>query len=204
VRLTIDNLDGKGAVDYSAWVTSDPPLKVERALNAPSRCSGSLVLEAAPELAVPVRRARAVVTADSGVILFTGYIATEPVAEYAGAGTAGPVYRIALSAVSDEWLLDKQSLTLGGDGLAVTGGTLLARLAERTATDSLNTAGMVSGKPVGVFTPEAAQPWSANAAGIAAASYAAYRAVGGGLSLQTVGSVTPRSTSMQASWSLLR
>jgi hypothetical protein len=194
VRLTIDNLDGKGAVDYSDALAADDPLKIERALNAPSRCSGALVLDAAtaavPALPVPVRRARVVAAADSGTVLFTGYLATEPVAEYVGAGIAGPVYRVAFSAVSDEWLLDKQSLTLTGDGFAVAGGTLLATLATRTAAGVLTTAGVVSDKAVGVFTPEAAQPWSANAAGIAAASYAAYRALGGGLSLRTVGSVT--------------
>ncbi len=75
---------------------------------------------------MPVRRGRVVASSDNGTVLFTGYIATDPVAEYAGAGLAGPVYRIAFSAVSDEWLLDKQSLTLTGDGFAVTGGTLLS------------------------------------------------------------------------------
>ena len=40
-------------------------------------------------LAVPVRRARVVVTSDSGTVLFTGYVATEPEAIYAGVGTKG-------------------------------------------------------------------------------------------------------------------
>jgi hypothetical protein len=190
VNLTLDNLDGRGAVDYSACLSADNPLQVERALNAPSRCSGSLLLNPAPALAVPVRRARVVVAADNGTVLFTGYLATEPVAEYVGAGLAGPVYRAAFSAVSDEWLLDKQSLTLTGDGFAVAGGTLLSELTTRTAAGLLSTSGVVNDKAVGVFTPEPAQPWSTNAAGIAASSYAAYRALAGGLSLQTVGSVT--------------
>ena len=190
MNLTLDNLDGRGAVDYSACLSADNPLQVERALNAPSRCSGSLLLNPAPALAVPVRRARVVVAADNGTVLFTGYLATEPVAEYVGAGLAGPVYRAAFSAVSDEWLLDKQSLTLTGDGFAVAGGTLLSELTTRTAAGLLSTSGVVNDKAVGVFTPEPAQPWSTNAAGIAASSYAAYRALAGGLSLQTVGSVT--------------
>jgi hypothetical protein len=188
--LTIDNLDGRGAVDYSAALSADAPLKIERTLNAPSRCSGSLLLSAEPALALPVRRARVVASSDAGTLLFTGYLATEPVADYAGAGLAGPVYRIAFTAISDEWLLDKQSLTLTGDGFALAGGTLLANLAARTAAGQLNTSAVTSGNPVGVFTPQPAQPWSANAAGIAAGSYAAYRALAGGLSMQTVGSVT--------------
>jgi len=42
VKVTIDNLDGAGAVDYSAALCADGPLKIERALNAPSLCSGML------------------------------------------------------------------------------------------------------------------------------------------------------------------
>ncbi len=43
----------------------------------------------------------------------------------------GPVYRLAFSAVSDEWLLDKQSTPPGGTGLAQTGGELLRTLTSR-------------------------------------------------------------------------
>lgn len=188
--LTIDNLDGRGTVDYSAALSADAPLKIERTLNAPSRCTGALMLNAEPARALPMRRARLVASSDAEVVLFTGYIATEPVAEYVGVGLAGPVNRVAFSAISDEWLLDKQSLTLSGDGFAVAGGTLLAKLASRTAEGQLTTSAVANGKPVGVFTPQPAQPWSTNAAGIAAGSYSAYRALAGGLSLQTVGAVT--------------
>jgi hypothetical protein len=130
--LTIDNLDGRGAVDYSAALSADAPFKIERTLNAPSRCGGSLILNAEPALAVPVRRARVVAASDAGTVLFTGYLATGPVAEYAGAGLAGPVYRIALNAISDEWLLDKQSLTLGGDGFASAGGPSMQTVGSAT------------------------------------------------------------------------
>ena len=145
--LTIDNLAGAGAVDYSAVLCADHPLKIERVLNAPSRCSGMLAAGspadpgAGPALPVPVRRARVVVAADSGAILFTGYLATEPVPVYAGVGLAGPVYRVAFSAISDEWLLDKQTATLTGAGFAVPAGTLLATLTNRIAAGLLTAAG---------------------------------------------------------------
>src|SRR6185437_12837497 len=103
MKVTIDNLDGKGAVDYSAALAADAPVKIERVLNAPSRASGMLDVSDAA-LAVPVRRARVVIASDAGTMLFTGYLATEPEAVYAGAGVAGPVYRYAFDAVSDEWL----------------------------------------------------------------------------------------------------
>jgi hypothetical protein len=193
--LTIDNLDGAGAADYSAAISADSPFNIERVLNAPSRCTGSLVIGAqanpgTASLPVPARRARIVVTAASGTVLFTGYIATEPEPAYAGAGLAGPVYRVAFTAISDEWLLDKLSLVLTNNGYAAPGGTLLARLASRTGGGLLTTSGVVVDRHVGVTTPQPARPWSANAGLISGASYAAYRAVSGALSTQTVGSTT--------------
>lgn len=191
--VTIDNLDGAGAVDYSAALSAESPLEVQRSLNTPSRCTGSLVLGPGTDLAslpVPVRRARIVVTRADGAVLFTGYIATEPESVYAGAGLAGPIYRIAFSALSDEWLLDKQSLVLTNSGYASPGGTLLAQLASRTGGGLLTTSGVVLDKQAGVFTPEPAKPWSANAGLLASGTYASYRAVSGALSSQTVGSTT--------------
>ena len=126
----------------------------------------------------------------AATILFTGYLATEPVPVYAGVGLAGPVYRVAFTAISDEWLLDKQTATLTGAGFAVPAGTLLATLTNRMAAGLLTTAGVANGNHVGVFEPEPAQPWSTNAGGIAGSTYAAYRVLVGALSLNPVGSVT--------------
>jgi hypothetical protein len=59
--LTIDNLAGAGAVDYSAVLCADHPLKIERVLNATSRCSGMLVAgsPANPGAGAGAARARA-------------------------------------------------------------------------------------------------------------------------------------------------
>ncbi len=196
LKLTIDNLNGAGAIDYSAAICPDAPLTIERVLNTPSRCTGLLEVGAQANpgsgtaLLVPVRRGRVVVSADSGTVLFTGYLATEPVPLYAGVGLAGPVYRVAFTAISDEWLLDKQTLTLTGAGFAATGGTLLDTLTNRIAAGLLTTSGVVNPNVAGVFVPEAAMPWSTNASGIAGSTYAAYRVLDGALVMQLVGSVT--------------
>jgi hypothetical protein len=189
VRVTIDNLDGKGAVDYSAALCGDGPLKIARVLNAPSICSGMLDVSDAA-LVVPVRRGRMVVTAASGTVLFTGYLATEPEAMYAGTGLMGPVYRYAFSAVSDEWLLDKQTVPASGDGLAQSGGQLLTTLTNRVDAGLFTTAGVMSGPSVGVFEPAQTQSWSANAGVLASSTYAAYRVLDGAVSLQPAGTVT--------------
>jgi hypothetical protein len=196
VILTIDNLDGNGAIDYSSALCADAPLTIERVLNTPSRCTGALDVGspanpgASSTLIVPVRRGRVVVSAASGTVLFTGYLATEPVPVYVGVGLAGPVYRVAFTAVSDEWLLDKQTLTLTADGFTVPAGSLLQTLTARTAAGLLTTSQVQNGKPIGVFTPEIAKPWSANAGCIAASTYAAYRVLNGALVMQPVGTVT--------------
>jgi hypothetical protein len=187
--MTIDNLDGAGAVDYSCALCADGPLKIARSLNAPSVCSGMLDVGDAG-LTVPVRRGRVVVTAASGTLLFTGYLATEPEAVYAGTGLTGPVYRYAFSAVSDEWLLDKQAVPLSGTGLKQSGGELLRTLTNRVDAGLFTTTGVVNGFSVGVFEPVQTKSWSANAGGVASATYAAYRVLDGAVSLQPAGTVT--------------
>jgi len=189
VKITIDNLDGKGAVDYTAALAADGPVKIARALNVPSRVGGLLDVASAA-LAVPVRRGRVVMTSDAGTVLFTGYLATEPEAVYAGVGVAGPVHRYAFSAVSDEWLLDKQPLPASGAGLAQTGGALLETLTNRVDAGLFTTTGVMTVPAVGVFEPVAQESWSANAGEIAGSTYAAYRVVNGALTLQPAGTVT--------------
>ena len=196
MRITIDNLDGKGGVDYSSAICADTPLKIERTLNAPSRCTGVLLFGgifmngANPNLPTPVRRGRVVVSSDSGPVLFTGYLATEPEQVYVGQGISGAIYRIAIDAVSDEWLLDKQTTTLTGTGFAIDGGTLVGELAERTAAGAFSTSGVATAKPVGVFEPETSKPFSANAGVAAASAYATYRVLSGELVMQPVGTAT--------------
>ena len=189
MKVTIDNLDGAGAVDYSGAICSGGPVKIARSLNAPSVCSGMLDVSDAG-LAVPARRGRVVVTATNGTVLFTGYVATEPEAVYAGTGFRGPVYRYAFSAVSDEWLLDKQAVPLSGAGLAQSGGQLLKVLTNRVDAGLFSTAGVMDGLSVGVFEPAQTESWSANAGGVASATYAAYRVLNGTVSLQPAGTVT--------------
>jgi len=189
VKITIDNLDGVGAVDYSGAVSADSPLKIERALNAPSRAGGMLDLSGGA-LRAPARRGRVVMTSDGGAVLFTGYVATEPERIYAGVATMGPVYRYAFSAISDEWLLDKQATPLGGAGFAQPGGQVLTTLTRRVDSGLFTTAGVLDGAKVGVFEPVQTETWSANAGRIADATYAAYRVLNGVVTMQPAGAVT--------------
>ena len=129
LKLTIDNLDGLGAVDYSGAIDHSAPLKIVRTLNAPSIAQGVLCLEGSDTGGAGAAGAGGDERSEQGTVLFTGYLATEPVAEYAGVASEGAVYRLAFSAVSDEWLLDKQSGRKPvGVGLGDAGGDVLQRL----------------------------------------------------------------------------
>jgi hypothetical protein len=107
----------------------------------------------------------------------------------------GPVYRYAFSAISDEWLLDKQANGLGGAGqggagFAQPGGQVLTTLTNRVDGGLFTTAGVLDGPKVGVFEPAQTETWSANAGRIADATYAAYRVLNGAVTMQPAGSVT--------------
>ncbi len=189
MKLTIDNLDGLGAVDYSAALDRSAPVQIARTLNAPSTARGLLTL-AGSSLKNPTRRARIVLQADSGTLLFTGYLTTEPVPIYAGVATEGPVYRLAFRAVSDEWLLDKQSGTPAGAILGQPGGSAVQGLLTRLAPGVFTTTGVTAGQSVGVLAPAAGAAFSAQAGAVASATYASYRVLGGVLTMQQAGSTT--------------
>jgi hypothetical protein len=150
VRIAIDNLDGLGALDYTGAVAVEGPITVQRALNKPSRCTAEIVLGIAG-LSVPARRGRVTVTTVGGAVLFTGYLATEPVSIYGGNASMGPVYRARITAVSDEWLLDNLGSGAGlrdTQSLGMDGASLVARLAARaqvagSAGVTVTTAGTV-------------------------------------------------------------
>jgi hypothetical protein len=191
VRITIDNLDGLGAVDYTPTVAAEGPITVQRMLNAPSRCTAEIVV-GLHGLALPARRGRVVVTAEDGAVLFTGYLATEPVRVYAGEASEGAVYDARISAVSDEWLLDKLGSGAGvtnAPSLAMDGGSLVSRLAER-AGGSLTVSPGPGLQTTGVFATRTGEAWSVNAGDAAGAGYAGYRALGGVVAVTPVGAAT--------------
>jgi hypothetical protein len=195
VRITVDNLDGLGAVDYTGSVAAEGPITIQRGLNVPSRCTWEIVLGLGG-LATPVRHARVVVTSDAAVVLFTGYCATEPVSTYAGEASQGAVYRARVTAVSDEWLLDRLgSGTVAGSltGLWLTGGSLLQLLTARAQAGGPSVVSAATGGSLaqtGAVVARPAATWSENAGLSAGAGYAAYRVLSGTASVQTAGAVT--------------
>jgi hypothetical protein len=101
MRLLIDNLDGQGAVDYSACLSPAGPLAIRRMLNAVSECAGTLCLGPLG-MAVPIRRARVSVTTVEGTTLFTGSLVSEPVPVFDEVSTRADASMVRFAAVGEE------------------------------------------------------------------------------------------------------
>jgi hypothetical protein len=181
--------------DYTSALANTPPLTIARTLNRPSQCAFCLELATGP-LPVPLRNQSVQVTADNGTVLFTGYIVSDAVQQFAGDSTAGAVYLTHIAAWSEEYALDRQPLPWltgtndASSGVAQGAGTILSAITDRLATQQIATAGIGAGPTIGFFRPEPGTAWSHSAGQLAAAARCAYKVVQGTLSLTPVGSVT--------------
>ncbi|HTW44625.1 MAG TPA: hypothetical protein VMD58_03685 [Acidobacteriaceae bacterium] len=188
MKVTIDNLDGKGAVDYSQCVVATEKFIIRRQLNEPSLCS----LKVAPSVAsltMPVRNGRLIVSDDNGTILFTGYLPTEPALELVGQGSAGAVYQGFVSAVSDEILLDQQPLPLLLTGSSQSAGELVQSLSTELDTSGFSFSLSSSLGAISSYLPDTAANWSSVTGAVAAMSRSAYRVVDGVILMEPIGSV---------------
>ena len=186
MKLTIDNLDGNGAIDYSPAVAAGEAFTIERRLNEPSICSFALVPSASGTI-VPARSGRVIVSDDSGIVLFTGYIATEPAMELAGQSTTGAIYRAVVAAISDEVLLDKLSVPQTGASYSETASQMMQTLLTRAGIAGITPSLALATETVGTFQPDAGTSWSKNAGALASMARSAYKASNGTLTMAPVG-----------------
>jgi hypothetical protein len=189
VVLTIDNLDGAGPLNYSGAIISKVPLRILRQLNEPTICNFTLALQSI-NLPMPLRLARIIVSDDGGIVLFTGYVASEPILELAGEGFVGPIYQAAVSTVSDDVLLDMQGIPQMTASFGLPAGQIAGTLTSIVDPNrfTLNTTQATG--VVGRFTTEPGKVWSANIGTLASSSRNAYRVISGNLTMAPVGSVT--------------
>lgn len=188
MKVTIDNLDGKGAVDYSQSVVATEQFLIKRQLNEPSLCSFTLA-PSVVNLPTPVRNGRVVVADDSGNVLFTGYLGIEPALELVGQSSGGPAFQVFASAVSDELLLDQQPMPFLLAGVSESASQLLQGLSGGLDTSGFTFSLSESTGGVGDFLPNAGESWSANAGTVAAMARSAYRVVDGVVFMEPIGSV---------------
>jgi len=172
--------------DYTAALDGARPLTIGRKLNELSLCQLWLTLPANGSLATPSRNQSIAVTGDDGTLYFTGYIAVNPLPEYAGTGIEGARYRTAIQALSDEILLDQLLMPPSSVTTGEVAGTMLAALVTRTGSTALSTQGLTLNAAVNNFVPEPGATWSESAGQVANMARAAYRAVNGALTLSSV------------------
>jgi hypothetical protein len=200
LKLTIDNNDGNGPIDYTSSIVAGLPFRIVRRLNQPVTCGVTLL--PASGLATPARNGRVVVADDGGNALFTGYVATEPALELAGQGTMGLVYQAVVSAISDEILLDRQSIPQIAPLCATTGGQAIQAMLALLETEALTASVALATMNVSEFQSESNCTWSENAGALAASVRNAYLLMNGTLSMTPVGTVTHSLSESQGTLSL--
>ncbi len=200
MKLTIDNYDGNGPVDYTSSIVAGRPFRIVRRLNQPVTCA--VTLFPASGLATPARNGRMVLADDSGNVLFTGYVAAEPALELAGQSTMGAVYQAVVSAISDEILLDRQSIPQTGPIYGTTGGQALQAMLALLEIESITSSVSLATMNVSEFQPESNRTWAENAGALAATVRNAYLLMNGTLTMTPVGTVTHSLNESQGTLSL--
>jgi hypothetical protein len=189
MKLTIDNLNGSGPLDYTGSILAGAGLTLKRSLNAPSTCTFTF-LPAAQGLPLPVRYAFVTVFNDPGLTLFTGYVSAPPETVGAGEGFAGRLATVVVEAISDEVLLDS---TLSVTRMAAVNQSALQTLqlvTGQTGGSSFSVSPSSTSSPVGRYEVGAATNWSSAAAALGTSTRSAYRVVGGVVQMAPSGSTT--------------
>ena len=189
MKLTIDNLLGAGAVDYTGALDGTLAPRVLRKINQPAEFRCALV-GSSPGFVVPVAGARVVLTKENGSFLFTGYLTQAPHFEYLGWGEQGAVYRYELLAESDEILLDQKALPNRAPFVGRTAGEALRQLAQDLLPGFFDTSAVQDVDTLAVYSVNPQKKFSWHAAEIALAARGSYRAMNGALALAPVGAAT--------------
>ncbi len=192
MKVTIDNQDGRGPIDYTGALTAgsgadSKPAMIRRQLNEPTLATLRLDCDSAG-LATPAANAWVVITADNGTYLFTGYMPNAAEPEFAGYSSAGPVYRYVINAVSEDWLLDREAVPQTAPLLGLTAGNMVRTVTNRVNPTLVQMNGLEDVGTIGFFEPMPNVPWSQNIAALANQARAAYRVLNGQLTLAPVGS----------------
>src|SRR5258708_4541728 len=200
MKLTIDNLHGRGPEDYTSAIDGTVSPKVERKINKPAELRFSLVANS-PTFVVPVVGARVTLGKTNGSDVFTGYLTQSPQYEYLGWGEQGPVYRYNLLAESDEVLLDQKTLPNRSPFISRTAGAALRQLAEDVLPGWFDTSAVQEVDTLAAYAVNPQKEFSYHAAEIAMAARASYRAMNGALVLAPVGTASYTVSESEANFS---
>ena len=189
MKITIDNLQGLGPLDYTDALDGTVAPSMVRRINQPAQLRCTL-LGSSPGFVIPVAGARVIVAKASGRFLFTGYLTQAPQFEYLGNGEQGPVYRYELIGESDEFLLDQKALPKSAPFVARSAGSALRQLAQDLLPGEFDTSAVENVDVIATYKVNPQKAFSYHAGEIALAARASYRAMNGALRLTPVGAVT--------------
>lgn len=189
MRITVDNLDGRGAVDYTSALDGTVAPQLMREINKPSRFTCCL-LGSGNGFVVPVAGAGIMVALANGDFVFTGYLTAAAECEYLGWGESGPIYRYGLVAESDEILLDAKVLANRAPFVERSAGSALRQLANDLLPGGFDLSAVQDLDVVATYAVNPQKKFSDHAAEIALAARASYRAMNGALVFSPVGAAT--------------
>ena len=189
MKLTIDNLDGRGPQDYTAFLDASKSPHLTRKLNNPAILQFTLVAGEG-DFVVPVVSARVMLGRSNGSDVFTGYVLSAPTYDYLGYGEKAPIYKYEVEARSDETVLDRKTPPPHPPFVARGAGEALRQLSEAAAVGWFDYSGVEGGDPIPYYRVNPAKSWSASAAEIALAARCAYRSDGGKLYFAVLGEKT--------------
>jgi hypothetical protein len=189
MKLIIDNLDGQGPRDYTLVVDSTRAPQVLRRKRQPAELRLSLIADD-PAFVVPVNGARITMGRVNGGDVFTGYLSSDPVFEYLGWNERGPVYRYNLTALSDEFLLDRKTLPDRHPFVARSAGDALRQLTQDLLPGVIDTSGIANLDNMWWYTCDRQKRWSEHAAEIAIRARASYHTLANKIFFQALGTTT--------------
>jgi len=189
MKITIDNLDGRGPCDYTASLDAGQAPRVRRRLNHPAELHLSLVANS-PDFVVPVAGARVMMGQANGGDVFTGYVATVPKFEYLGWGERGPLYRYRVLALSDEIVLDRKTIPPRSPFVGRAAGEIVRQLANDLLPGFFDTQAVADLDALPRYQADPQKTWSEHAAEIALQARGCYRAQQGALHFANIGTIT--------------
>jgi hypothetical protein len=180
MNLLIDNFDGLGPQDYTAFVDSSKSPTLVRKLNSPAELRFGLVGGTGSPV-VPAIGGRVTLTLSSGNDLFTGYIVQTPTYQYLGWADPGLVYRYEVDALSDVMLMDQKAPPAHPPFVDRSAGSAFDQLTAEALPSWFGLSGVEAGDPIPYYSVNPAKKWTASAAEIALSGRCSYRDDNGNL-----------------------
>jgi hypothetical protein len=171
MKLLIDNLDGPGARDYTAFVDSSKRPILVRKLN----CAAEFKFGLLASEVVPVIGARVTLSLSNGDNLFTGYVVQTPTYQYSGWADRGLLYRYEVVALSDVMLMDQKAPPPHPPFVARNAGDAFRQLTAEALPEWFDVSGVQTADPIPYNSVNPAKKWTASAAEIALAARCSFR-----------------------------